>query len=145
MTTRYRCQNETCSETFYFPAKEKTTLINLSDQKETIELTVCPHCKQTNFTQEEAPQITSIIKCAPQEADNHIKQGYHVLPEKIFENTVVLVKYAAAPEPENQKRAECSKGSNNNHNKGTDKNKPQPKRPSTSGHTPQIKALEVET
>lgn len=118
MTKRYRCQNENCSEVFYFPAKETTTITNLSDQTETIELAVCPNCKHSGFTEEEAPEIISLVRCSPHEADDYIAKGYRVLPEKIFENTVVLVKYAeAAPEPEDQTGAECSTDSKHKHNK----------------------------
>jgi hypothetical protein len=146
MTKRYRCQNENCSETFYFPAKETTTLINLSDQKETIELQVCPHCKHSGFTQEEAPEITSIVKCTPQEADNYIAQGYHVLPEKIFENTVVLVKYEAEPEPEDQNGAECSKDSSNKqNNKNNNNSNNHPAKYQFELWCEQLEPMEVET
>jgi hypothetical protein len=139
MTTRYRCQNETCNEIFYFPAKETTTITNLSDQTETIEQTICPHCKQTNFTEEDAPEIISLVRCSPHEADDYIAKGYRVLPEKIFENTVVLVKYNdAVPEPEDQTGAECSTDSNKQNNKN---NKNQ--NPNQTSNSPAVNQFEL--
>jgi len=122
MTTRYRCLDQYCDRTFFIPAKEKTYTLNLEHQKEIVEIPRCPYCNNKDFTEEEAPEITSVIQCLTSEADNYIKEGYHVLPEKIFENTVVLVKYEAEPEPEDQPGAECSTDSNPKQNNKNNKN-----------------------